>query len=156
MYTAEENGIWGGKAYAEEEFDALRLVAALESDSGNGVATSLRLDLSGFEEDLHADIGERVAEFAELMKAVGLESIQPGYSGADILPSVKKGVIGFGLGHDTSDYWPIHHTHADTFDKIIPEDLAHNVGIMAAAVFLLAEAETPLAPTPKKKRRWRR
>ena len=156
MYTAEENGIWGGKAYAEEEFDSLRLVAALESDSGNGLAKSLRLDLSGYSEELHPEITARVAEFAEAMKSVGLESIQPGYSGADILPSVKKGVVGFGLGHDTSAYWPIHHTHADTFEKIIPEDLAHNVGMMAAAVYLLAEAETPLAPSPQKKRRWRR
>ena len=146
MYTAEENGIWGGKAYAEEEFHTLRLVAALESDSGNGVARSLRLDLSGYSEDLHPVINTRVAEFAEAMRSVGLESIAPGYSGADILPSVKKGVVGFGLGHDTSDYWPIHHTHADTFEKIIPEDLAHNVGMMAAAVYLLAEAERPLAP----------
>ena len=31
----------------------------------------------------------------------------------------------------------------DTFEKIIPEDLAHNVGMMAAAVYYLAQMESP-------------
>ena len=128
----------------------------MESDSGNGIARSLRLDLSGFPEEALPDLNAKVAAFAEDMKTVGLETIAPGYSGADIGPSVRKGAIGFGLGHDTTDYWPIHHTHADTFDKIIPEDLAHNVGIMAAAVYLLAETENDLLPPKKKQRRWRR
>ena len=157
FFTAEENGIWGGKAYAEEELDALRIIAALESDSGNGIANTLRMDFSGFEEDLQAEIAGNITNVVALeMKAAGLESLVPGFSGADIGPSVKKGVIGFGLQHDTSNYWPIHHTHADTFEKVVPEDLAHNVGIMAIAVYLLAESPIEILPPAPKKRRWRR
>jgi hypothetical protein len=53
-------------------------------------------------------------------------------------------VPGFGLNHDTTAYWPIHHTDGDTFEKVIPADLAHNVGLMAAAVYVLAQAEWTL------------
>ena len=42
---------------------------------------------------------------------------------------------------------------ADTFDKIILEDLQHNTGLMAAAVWLLAESEDTLLPKTKTKRR---
>ena len=115
------------------------------------------MDFSGFEEDLQAEIAGNITNVVALeMKAAGLESLVPGFSGADIGPSVKKGVIGFGLQHDTSNYWPIHHTHADTFEKVVPEDLAHNVGIMAIAVYLLAESPIEILPPAPKKRRWRR
>jgi hypothetical protein len=92
-----------------------------------------------------------------VLKRAGLSTVDLGYSGADVRPSVKKGVPGFGLNHDTTTYWPIHHTDADTFDKIVPADLAHNVGVMAAAVYFLAQSPEPLiAVTPPKKKRGKR
>jgi carboxypeptidase Q len=145
LFTAEENGVWGGKAYASERFEDLRLVAAIESDSGNGRADNLRLDLAGFsDKSVVAKAQERVAALLKAVEPFGITEISPGYSGADVGHSVRKGVPGFGLGHDTVTYWPIHHTHADTFDKIVAEDLAHNVGVMAATVYWLAEADLPL------------
>ena len=156
LFTAEENGIWGGKAYAEERFDDLRLIAALESDSGNGRAEGFGLDLKGIaDESTHPDIEAQVAEMLNALSGAGVVSIEKGYSGADVGPSVRKGVVGFGLRHDTSTYWPIHHTDADTFEKIVPEDLAHNVGVMAAAVYYLAQQDEPMTP-PQRKRKRRR
>jgi carboxypeptidase Q len=145
LFTAEENGIWGGNAYAEERFEEFKLVAALESDSGNGIADGFRLDLSGFESEAEKEaIHARAVAFETALRPAGLVRLQLGYSGADVRPSVAKGVPGFGLNHDTTAYWPIHHTDGDTFEKVIPADLAHNVGLMAAAVYVLAQAEWTL------------
>jgi len=145
MFTAEENGIWGGKAYAEERFEDYKLVAALESDSGNGIADGFRLDLGGFEDEATQEkIRGRAVAMEVALRPAGLVSLNPGYSGADVGPSVRKGVPGFGLNHDTTNYWPIHHTDADTFEKVVPEDLAHNIGLMAAAVYYLAQSEETL------------
>jgi carboxypeptidase Q len=145
MFTAEENGGWGGQAYADERFDDYRLVAVLESDSGNGRADGFRMDLSGFEDPAERDrIWGRSVAMELALRPAGLVRLIPGYSGSDVKASAKKGVPGFGLNHDTRNYWPIHHTDADTFEKIVPEDLAHNVGLMAAAVYFLAQQEENL------------
>ena len=47
-----------------------------------------------------------------------MSKFESGYPGADVNPLVEKGSIAFGLRMDTTGYWPIHHTHADTIDKI--------------------------------------
>lgn len=144
LYTAEETGIWGGQAFAEQRAEDYQWVAALESDIGNGRVEALSLDLSGFPVEALQTVVEQQAQDMQLaLSPLGLISIERGGSGADIGPLVRTGVPGFGLRHNTTDYWPIHHTAADTFEKIIPEDLAHNVGMMAAAVYYLAQMESP-------------
>lgn len=64
-----------------------------------------------------------------------------GGSGSDISPLVALGVPGLGLSQDTSGYWPIHHTAADTLDKVDPTLLARNAAALAVMGWLLAEAE---------------
>ncbi len=51
---------------------------------------------------------------------------------------------GFGVDFDTTGYWPIHHTEADTIDKIDPSALQRNVAVMALTAFALAEMEPRL------------
>ena len=149
LYTNEENGLRGGTAYANE-LDDLKVVAAFESDTGNGRADGFRVDLRG--EDIErAQAG--VYQLTSALSPIGGGNTLPGYSGADIGPLAAQGIPSFGMRHDTTHYWPIHHTLADTFDKIVLEDLQHNTGLMAAAVWLLAESEDTLLPKTKTKRR---
>lgn len=53
---------------------------------------------------------------------------------ADAKPIVEAGAMAFDLEPDGHHYFDIHHTAADTLDKIRPDDLRRN----AAAVALLA------------------
>ena len=62
-----------------------------------------------------------------------------GHSGTDVEPTVAKGVPGLGMTHDTSHYWEVHHSKADTFDKVNRADLAKNAAVLAVAVYGLAE-----------------
>ena len=56
------------------------------------------------------------------------------------------GVPGVGVEHDTAHYWEVHHSKADTLDKVKPEDLARNAATLAIAVFGVADGVEPLQP----------
>jgi carboxypeptidase Q len=163
LYTNEENGLRGGRAYAEEHREALAdHVAALESDSGNGPADGFSYDLQvplppDTTDAMRAEVHRRVAlgkegmapilaAIGELLAPIGGETMAFGGSGADIGPLVRAGVPGFGLRHDTTEYFRIHHTPADTFDRIVPEDLARNVAIMTVMAYVLADMPDRLDP----------
>jgi len=142
LFTNEENGLRGGKGYAEKVADTEQHFAAIEADIGAGVPQYFSYKLpeemseSDFERWKKA-LGKAERAVAEL----GMEETQPGYAGADVGPLIKQGVVGFGLRMDSSTYWPIHHTHADTIDKIDPELLRKNTAAMAIWAWSLANLQ---------------
>lgn len=157
FWTNEENGLRGGRAYARDHaHETERHVAALESDSGNGRARGFRLDLreailagGGGEDELDALREQGLALLERVgvhLDAIDAGRMRRGGSGADIGPLAEQGVPCLGLDHDTSEYFRIHHTEADTFDRILREDLDHNVAVMAAMAFALADLEATLRP----------
>jgi carboxypeptidase Q len=134
-YTAEENGIHGGKAYLEAHRDELdRHVLALESDSGSYAPRGFTIDA---EDAVIADIAARCAPLARL--APDHWTVRRGGSGADIGPIVRQGVVGVGHRVDGTHYFDVHHSGADTFDKIDPLELARNVAAIAGLAYLVAE-----------------
>ncbi len=144
LYTNEENGLGGGRAYAEAHADE-RHVAALEMDTGAGQPLGFRVDVrSGGDPEANAAEAERIvgllAEWAPLLDPVGAGAFHPSWSGADIGPLVAQGALGLGLDQDVSGYWPIHHTPADTVDKIDPQILNRNTAALAVMIWLLAES----------------
>jgi len=69
--------------------------------------------------------------------------VQPQAS-SDISTLTAKGVPSFGPWFDTRTYFNYHHTAADTFDKVIPKELAENCSVMAVLAYGLANLEQPL------------
>ena len=51
----------------------------------------------------------------------------------------SRAVVGLGMDHDISEYFNIHHTPADTFEKIDRGDLNRNVAAMAILAYVLAD-----------------
>ena len=144
LFTNEENGLAGGRAYAAEHAAEVgNHVAALEADTGAGEPLGWRLDLRGGDEEetatLRADAIGRLAGLTELLEPLGATGLRRSYAGADIGPLVGLGVPGLGMDFDTTGYWPIHHTEADTIDKIDPVVLRRNVAVMAVTALHLAE-----------------
>ncbi len=149
LYTNEENGLAGGRTYAADHADELpKHVAAIESDTGAGEPLGYRVQVSLpegtelAEDTLHprqeAALGA-MNDLAALLEPVGATTMEISYAGADISPLVKAGVPGLGLKHDMTGYWPIHHTQADTIDKIDPMALRRNVASMAVVAYALAD-----------------
>ncbi|MFT5680479.1 MAG: carboxypeptidase Q [Myxococcota bacterium] len=143
LYTNEENGLAGAKTYAEEANK--RHVAAIESDTGMGAPAGFRLDIRGEDETAVAEriasVEALLAPVSALLRPIGADGLRVAYSGADIAPLVRTGAIGLGVDHDTTDYWPIHHTPADTLDKVDPDNLRRTAAAMAVAAYALAELD---------------
>ena len=53
--------------------------------------------------------------------------------------SSHTGAAAFDLEPDGHHYFDIHHTEADTLDKIRPEDLRRNAAAIALLAYVLAE-----------------
>jgi carboxypeptidase Q len=154
LFTNEENGSRGGKGYRDAHADELdSYVAAIESDSGNGLATGFSLSIKALRgvpdegettpEPALVEARRRalaiLTEIAPLLSGLGADQMRLGGSGADIGPIVELGVPGLGMRHDASKYFEIHPTRADTFDRIVKADLDRNVAILAILAYVLAD-----------------
>jgi carboxypeptidase Q len=138
LYTAEEIGGYGGRAYRSAHANEVaHHVAALECDSG--AFPPRGFSLRGTEAAL-----AYLQQLATGLAPLGPLEIVAGGAGVDINPLVTAGVPGIGLRVDGSDYFAYHHSPADTFDKIDPEQLARNVAAVAALIYAVAEADEPL------------
>ena len=71
---------------------------------------------------------------------VAADQISPGGGGADIGPSMQEAhVAGMSLEVDGSKYFVIHHTPADTIDKIDPVEMAKCAAAVAVMAYVVAD-----------------
>lgn len=149
FWTCEEWGGIGAEAYAKaHKADSPNIVAAFESDSGNGRIQGFSVDLRGESrskaKDNGVDSGEAKAlsvmkEIAPLLAPLGADKMTADGSGEDVGFLVADGAVGIGVGHDASRYFDVHHSKADTFDHVSYEDLVHNVQAYSVMAYVLAD-----------------
>jgi carboxypeptidase Q len=134
LWTNEENGGRGGLAYRDwHRAELARHVAMIESD--NGVFRPTGFGFSGSDA-----ARQTVTAIASLLSALPASSIVAGGDGADITPSVQEAHIpGLSLEVDSSTYFTIHHTQADTVDKIDPVEMAKCAAAMTVMAYVLAD-----------------
>lgn len=131
LFTNEENGLRGGKAY-HAAHGKEKHAAAIESDSGAGAPHGF--SIGGTPEQAAA-----IQRYGPLFQAIGADKLSLGGGGADIEPLAGDGVITLGLHPDTSIYFDLHHSPADTIDKIDPVNIARNTAALALMAYILAE-----------------
>lgn len=132
LFASEEYGAHAGRAYLDAHRDELgRHVAALESDSGCFAP-------AGFSVSGSAEGVGRVARLAAPLARLGASQIVVGGAGVDIGPIVAEGVLGIGHRTHNERYFDVHHSPADTLDKVDPDDLAANVAAVAGLLWGLA------------------
>ncbi len=133
LWTNEENGLAGGRAYRDaHESELDQHVLAIESDSG--VFDPEGFGLTGTPEAFAA-----VAPIGALLEPIGAGAITKGGGGADIGPIMRHGVPGMALQVDGTRYFHYHHTPADTMDKLDPQELARCVAALAIMSYVVAE-----------------
>ena len=77
---------------------------------------------------------------ATLLSGIAADQITPGGGGADIGPSMQEAHIpGMSLEVDGSKYFLIHHTPADTIDKIDPVEMAKCAAAVAVMAYVVAD-----------------
>jgi carboxypeptidase Q len=143
LFTNEENGLRGGLDYRSRYANVLdRHVLMFESDLG--VAAPSGFGFSG------NDIArEQVAAIASLLESIGATHVGPAGGGADIGPSVAAGRIpSMSPEVDSSKYFVVHHTDADTIDRIDPADMAKHVAAVAGMIYVVADMPVRLGESP--------
>ena len=134
LYGAEEVGLFGARAYAEAHIEELSKHAlASESDFGAGKIWRFQ-----------TRFGDAALPYARAIQNMLLPlGVGPGNNqargGPDIGVLAQAGVPVVTPGQDGTDYFDLHHTPDDTFDKIDPEAFRQNVAVYAAFVWLAAE-----------------
>ncbi len=142
-FANEEQGLYGGKAYAAQYQPAVaqhQLVA--ESDFGAG-------RIYGFNTSAAPHAKAAAAQIAEALKPLGIEALAKGGPGPDVGPIAAEGAAWAWLGQDGTDYFDLHHTPDDTLDKIDPAALAQNAAAYAVFAYLAASADGGFGSAPK-------
>jgi len=133
LWTNEENGGRGGQAYRDAHLEELpNHVMMLESDGG--VFRPTGFGFSG------SDAGRgKVRDIATLLGGIHADTIGASGGGADIGPSVQQANIPAMSLEVDGNYFLIHHTPADTIDKIDPLEIARSAGAIAVLTYVVAE-----------------
>lgn len=138
LFADEEMTQQGGRTYARDFADELPdHVAALECDSGGFAPAGFSCSGDSLQ------IARLEAATAPLT-LLGAENVTEGHGGTDISFLEDAGVPLIGNRVHGEHYFDVHHSAADTVEKVDAADLQRNVAAVAALAWALAEEATPL------------
>ena len=130
LFMNEENGLRGGRKYAE--MAALKgetHMFALESDAGGFTPRGFNFDLPDYE-------FEQVQSWEPLFKPYLIHYFEKGGSGADIGPLKTKTNVLAGLRPDSQRYFDHHHAATDTFDAVNKRELELGAATLTSLIYL--------------------
>ncbi len=130
LFTAEEYGLAGAKDY-HRRHRRDRHVAAFETDFGMGAPDAI--GVGGGPAAMQA-----MLPFLPAFDRFGIRRFRDRAYGADVAPIVREGVPAFSLIPDGRRYFDVHHTAADTLDKLRPDDVRRNAAAIALLAYVLA------------------
>jgi carboxypeptidase Q len=142
LFTNEENGLRGGNAYRDaHQAELANHVLLMESDGGV-------FDPAGFGFTGPDSARQTVTTIASLVASLGAGTILPSGGGADIEPSGRAGGVPMMSHVVNGDYFLIHHTPADTIDRISPRQIGDNAAAMAIMTYVVADLPWRLGKEP--------
>ncbi|WP_299278225.1 M20/M25/M40 family metallo-hydrolase [uncultured Psychroserpens sp.] len=146
LFMNEENGLRGGKKYAEvAKQKNENHVFALESDSGGFTPR-------GFSFQCSEAMLAKVQSWRPLFKPYLIHFFEEGYSGADIGPLKNDGIVLAGLRPDSQRYFDHHHASNDTFEHVNKRELELGAASMTALVYLIDKYGTQTISNEEKLR----
>jgi carboxypeptidase Q len=137
LFANEEQGLIGGKAYLDAHQNQIaQIQAASEADSGQGPVTKM----SSY---VRPEALELVKQMQQVMAPLNITAgDNNGNPGPDMGGLKNAGAASFGLSLRSDDYFDLHHTPDDTFDKIEPARI--NQAAAAYTVFAWMAAQAPI------------
>jgi hypothetical protein len=143
-FANEEQGLLGGKAYAEAHAGAIaQHTIVAESDFGAGRSYA-------FDSHVGDHAKPAIAQIAAALAPLGIAHTPgAGEPTSDVGPIAEQGAAWAWLAQDGTDYFDLHHTADDTLDKIDPQALAQNVAAYAVLAYLAAQADGDFGSAPK-------
>jgi len=131
LFMNEENGLRGGKKYAEEaKANNETHVFALESDAGGFTPR-------GFSFDCSDTNFEKILSWKPLFEPYLIHYFEKGGSGADVGPLKTTSNVLAGLRPDSQRYFDHHHAANDTFDAVNKRELELGAATMTSLIYLI-------------------
>ena len=132
-FMNEENGLMGGKKYAELAVQHKdKNIVAIESDAGGFLPY-------GFGLNMKADKKAVIKNWKPLFLPYNIWNFEGEGDGGDISPMTKEGLPGIGLEVDSQRYFDIHHASTDNISNVNKRELHLGAAAMASLIYLLAE-----------------
>lgn len=134
LWENEEHGLRGANAYADRyRSQASQHVMALEADSGVFAPASLGFTGSEAARDV-------ILRISGLLAPLNFPPIVQGGGGADIDPIARIGKVPtMAYLGDANRLFRIHHTAADTIERIAPEEVSRAAAAIAIVTYAVAE-----------------
>ncbi|NND62743.1 MAG: M20/M25/M40 family metallo-hydrolase [Flavobacteriaceae bacterium] len=144
LFMNEENGLRGGRKYAEEaKLKQEEHIFALESDAGGFTPR-------GFSFDTDEANFQQVLSWKPLFKPYLIHYFEKGGSGADIGPLKDEKIVLAGLRPDSQRYFDHHHAANDTFDAVNKRELELGGATMTSLIYLFDKYGTKTSLTEVK------
>jgi carboxypeptidase Q len=131
MFMNEENGLRGGRKYAEVAAkENKKFIFALESDAGGFTPRAFGFSQGG-------PVLEKLRQWVPLFKPYGVYEFQDGGGGADIGPLRPLGTLLCGLRPDSQRYFDHHHAANDNFEWVSKRELELGAVNMALLIYVV-------------------
>lgn len=142
LFANEEQGVYGGKAYASAHAKELdKHVIGAESDLGAA-------KIYQFKTRVNEAAKPAIEQLEKLLKPldIAFNADQPADGGADIGEMCALGMPVLDLNHDATHYFDFHHTRNDILQNVNPEDLQFNVAAYASFIHWAASTGVSFGP----------
>lgn len=131
MFMNEENGLRGGRKYAELAADNNENhIAAMESDRGGFLPIGFGISGTKNQQD-------KLLNWRSLFEPYGIYQFKRGGGGADISPLRTQDVPTIGYLPDSQRYFKYHHTGIDNFEVVNQRELELGAAAMASMIYLI-------------------
>lgn len=130
LFMNEENGVKGGKKYAElAKTNNENHIFAMESDAGG-------FSPRGFTIDSDAANFDKISNWKDLFEPYLIHVFRKGETGTDIDPLESINIVKVELHPDSQRYFDYHHAANDTFDAVNKRELELGSATMASLMYL--------------------
>jgi carboxypeptidase Q len=144
LFTNEEHGLRGAHHYRDvHRAELADHVLMIETDLG--VAAPSGFGVSGTE-----TAQRQIRAIAGLLAPIGATGVQPSGGGADIRPSAEvSGTPMVSPDVESGRYFIVHHTEADTIDRVSPGEMAKHVAALAVMTYVAADLPHRIGEEPQ-------
>jgi Iap family predicted aminopeptidase len=144
LWTGEEQGLLGSRAWVENHRELWPKISAyLNVDNGTG-------RIRGIWTQGNAAAAPVFEQILWPFKDLGVVAVRHGETGGtDHLSFDRVGVPGFNFIQDPIEYSTrTHHTHVDTFERLVLDDLKQAAVVVAYTAYHLATRDDPMPRKP--------
>ena len=144
LFTGEEQGGIGAETFLKNHAAEIPAMdAILIHDTGTGKVFSIALENEYETAPLMTEIYQPLQEVFDLRPLSTRV-----FTGSDHVPFIKAGVPGYFCVQEPAHYGQAHHSQADTFDKVIADQVNQGSALLAAWAWNVSQMPPPLPHHP--------